>query len=182
MSIAEKYGQLIDRRKQIDHIDFDHDPVIVESIALLTENIDLTIHFLENECTGDQFTWMSEIFDEIVEKTQSRSFIECLYRTAERFPTETKEYNIIRFIQSAEEFLMNLYQLELVLQKSKIPKDAYSLKGGLPNEQFCISHENGKWEVYYSERGNKTSLKIFDFEEIACNYFLDWIKRSFNIR
>lgn len=44
----------------------------------------------------------------------------------------------------------------------KIPSHAYSLTGGYPNEAFCIGQNNGKWEVYYSERGNKTSLKIFD--------------------
>lgn len=76
---------------------------------------------------------------------------------------------------------MNLMQLELELKKTNIPKYSYSLKGGLPNEVFCISNETRKWEIYYSERGNKTSLKTFEFEQEACDYFFTWIKRNFKI-
>ncbi|WP_052447551.1 hypothetical protein [Clostridium polynesiense] len=62
---------------------------------------------------------------------------------------------------------MNLSELEVKLKEISIPKDAYSLKGGLQNEVFCISNENGRWEVYYSERGNKAALKIFTAEKEA---------------
>jgi hypothetical protein len=106
MSIAQKYGQLAEKREKIEHIDFENDPVILESIELLTKNINETIEFLDNDCTGNQFVWMSEIFEEIAQKTQNREFIQCLYRTADRFPAETKEYNIISFIKFAEEFIV----------------------------------------------------------------------------
>jgi hypothetical protein len=49
----------------------------------------------------------------------------------------------------------------------------YALDGGLPNEAYCLAKVDGKWEVYYSERGNKTGLKIFQKEEEACQYFYD---------
>ena len=39
-------------------------------ISLLSENIDETIIFLDNDCTADQFSWISEVFDEIAEITQ----------------------------------------------------------------------------------------------------------------
>ena len=58
--------------------------------------------------------------------------------------------------------------------------DAYSLHGGLPNEAFCIGMIEGQWEVYYSERGNKSMLKIFQNEEQACQYFYEWMLRVFN--
>jgi hypothetical protein len=62
MSIAEKYGQLVERRKQIDgDVDYENEPVILESIALLTDNMQETIDFLDHHCTGEQFVWMSEI-------------------------------------------------------------------------------------------------------------------------
>ena len=73
-----------------------------EEIALLTDNVDDTISFLEHYCTGDEFAWMSEIFDEISEKLQSREFIVALKGAAARFPEETEKYNIVPFIESAE--------------------------------------------------------------------------------
>ena len=74
---------------------------------------------------------------------------------------------------------MNINQLRDELSKLEIPKSAYQLKRGLFNEVFCIGMENNIWEVYYSERGNKTNRKVFDSEESACEYFLKWMKSIF---
>lgn len=68
---------------------------------------------------------------------------------------------------------MNLFELESILKSKKIRPDVYSLKGGLPNEAYCISKVDDKWEVYYSERGNKSGLKNFQKEEEACQFFYD---------
>lgn len=76
---------------------------------------------------------------------------------------------------------MTMKELNIELKKINIPYDAYSLQGGLPNEVFCITEEQEKWETYYSERGNKSALTVFDSEEEACGYFLIWIKKNFKI-
>ncbi len=65
---------------------------------------------------------------------------------------------------------MKIDDLEKRLIEENCPR-VYSLKGGLPNEEYCIGFNNGSWEVYYSERGIKSGLKIFDNEEDACEYF-----------
>jgi hypothetical protein len=70
---------------------------------------------------------------------------------------------------------MNLKGLKQELERLNIPPSEYSLIGGLPNESYCIDVNDGVWEVYYSERGNKTGLKIFEDENSACEYFLDTI-------
>ncbi|MGN0355035.1 MAG: hypothetical protein ACI4EI_08155 [Muricoprocola sp.] len=76
---------------------------------------------------------------------------------------------------------MTIEDLSSTLNKMNIPKDLYSIMtGGLPNEKLCIVKED-KWQVYYSERGHKSGLKIFETEEEACEYFLDKIKRYVNI-
>ena len=67
---------------------------------------------------------------------------------------------------------MTINELEKRLHDIGVPKEYYSiLSGGLPNEVYCITNSNNVWEVYYSERGNKSSLKTFDDEEDACKYF-----------
>ena len=48
---------------------------------------------------------MSEIFDEIAEKTNNREFIEVLKETVKRFPNENKEFYLDFSIQSAEGYL-----------------------------------------------------------------------------
>ena len=48
--------------------------------------------------------------------------------------------------------------------------------GGLPNETLCIVKED-TWQVYYSERGSKSGLKLFKTESEACEFFLCKMKR-----
>ncbi|MFC6223292.1 hypothetical protein ACFP2F_08575 [Hymenobacter artigasi] len=49
------------------------------------------------------------------------------------------------------------------------------LNGGLLNETYTIGKTTRGWEVYYSERGQKSNLKIFASESEACKYFWDTI-------
>lgn len=76
-------------------------------IALITEDISKSIEFLDNDCTAEQFSWLSEVFDEIAEITQSHAFIDALKRLAVKYPEETKTYNIMSFIESAECMIEN---------------------------------------------------------------------------
>lgn len=72
---------------------------------------------------------------------------------------------------------MTIIELESELEKLGVPSDLYSIMiGGLPNEKLCIVRED-KWKVYYSERGSKNGLKIFETETEACEYLFRKMKR-----
>lgn len=73
-----------------------------EEIAILSRNINDTIKFLETDCTADEFSWLSEVFEQIAKKTQSRAFVDCLYRVAKKYPDICKEYHIDFEIQCAD--------------------------------------------------------------------------------
>ncbi len=71
---------------------------------------------------------------------------------------------------------MNREQLKSQLETLRVDPTAYCLCGGLPNERFVLNQEkDGAWEVYYSERGQKSGLRVFDSEEGAVQYFLEVI-------
>ena len=72
---------------------------------------------------------------------------------------------------------MTVEQLEKELEIMGIPQELYSIMvGGLPNEKLCIAKED-KWQVYYSERGRKSGLNLFETESEACGFFLQKMKR-----
>lgn len=73
---------------------------------------------------------------------------------------------------------MNREELRKRLNDERIPRAEYSLDGGLPNEACCLAQNGNKWEIYYSERGKKTGLKVFASEEAACDYFYTWLTDS----
>ena len=73
---------------------------------------------------------------------------------------------------------MNIHELEKALKKANVPESCYSLmKGGLPNEAYCLTSENGNWIIYYSERGNRSGLTVFKSESEACTYFYNKLAR-----
>jgi hypothetical protein len=72
---------------------------------------------------------------------------------------------------------MNRDELKAQLASSGVPADSYSLAGGLPNEAFCLDQdENGTWRTYYSERGERSSIKTYATESEACAALLSLIQ------
>ena len=58
-------------------------------------------------------------------------------------------------------------------REKNIPSDMYSLlKGGFPRESYCLVKNLTNWEVYYSKRGTKQGVRIFETEDEACEYLL----------
>jgi hypothetical protein len=50
--------------------------------------------------------------------------------------------------------------------------DAYDLDSEFPNEALILNWNGQKWELYYSEKGLKTGLKMFSDEDSACRHLL----------
>lgn len=75
---------------------------------------------------------------------------------------------------------MNTQELKNILYQQGLPKNAVSFEAGVLTapEQYCITQENGSWEVYYFERGNKNDLKRFFDENSACNYLMEILLRD----
>lgn len=104
--ITEKIRKAIDERRNTDdEWEFGVEQCWEQETKILSEDIQQTLSFLDNECTAEEFSWLSEIFDRVAEKTQSRDFIECLYRVARKFPEECNTYNVLEFIKGAEQRL-----------------------------------------------------------------------------
>lgn len=72
---------------------------------------------------------------------------------------------------------------ELVKQLKKIqtPADSYAI-GDINDEALCLIEENGRWSIFYSERGLRTEEQRFDDEASACDAFLQRLKHMLGIR
>lgn len=74
-------------------------------VELLSEDIPSSIFFLENECTADEFSWISEVIDDIAEKTQNNEIVMSYKKLMTRFPDECQKYNIKGSIECAEQII-----------------------------------------------------------------------------
>lgn len=104
--ITDKIRKGIERRASVDD---EWDYGIKQSwknvLAIISENLEDTIYFIENDCTGDEFSWLSEIFNEIIDIFPTQRIIEALRKTAKKYPIEVKKYNINFCIDEAEGYL-----------------------------------------------------------------------------
>lgn len=73
-----------------------------KEIEILSEDVKSTIDYLLNDCTADEYSWISEIIDDLAAKTQSRELIKCYKSLMSKFPEECKTYNIAGSIEYAE--------------------------------------------------------------------------------
>ncbi len=81
-----------------------------ELTDLICENINDSIEFLLNKCSEEDFSWLSEFFEQVIEKSLSQEYIDALRVVAAKYPEETSKYNIIEFIDDAQarlDYLLN---------------------------------------------------------------------------
>lgn len=103
---VQKFREVL---KKLDETEIEYDYGIEtcwkEEVEILSEDIPSTIEYLQNQCTADEFVWISEIIDDLAEKTRSRELVECYKNLMNKYPEETKEYYIGFCVECAEDFL-----------------------------------------------------------------------------
>ncbi|MBO4901865.1 MAG: hypothetical protein J5518_03655 [Lachnospiraceae bacterium] len=76
-----------------------------QEIEILTEDIPSTIEFLNNECTAEEYSWISEVFEDVIEKNPSKDLVQCYRSLMEKFPEESATYDVTSRIEGAEAIL-----------------------------------------------------------------------------
>ena len=79
----------------------------LKPVEILTKIRELTeeINFLKNDCTAEEYSWISEVIDDVVEKVRSKELVQCYKDLMIKFPEECVKYNIAGSIESAEAIL-----------------------------------------------------------------------------
>lgn len=83
-----------------------------------------------------------------------------------------KDYFILFQIYTELRFkgdYMNIKKLKRILKRKGIAEYHYRIcEKGIDDDKINLDYEDGKWIVYYSERGKVFDKKIFDSESEAC--------------
>lgn len=98
----DEFREIIKKRASVDDEWYSEiEKYWKEMTELFSADPSKTIEFL-NVCTADEFSWLSEVIEDIAKKTHNKEFVAALRKTADKFPEETQQYNITDFIDSAE--------------------------------------------------------------------------------
>ena len=91
-----EFSKVLTERKRIadetlDNWDYGIEQCHEKILAMITDNLEEGIAFLENECDTEAIYWVSELFDEIAAKTQSKEFIAAIHRIYDKMPEDVKK-------------------------------------------------------------------------------------------
>lgn len=103
---VKKFREVITRREKVNDEDaYGVEQCWQEEIVILTEDIPSSIEFLRHDCTAKEYSWISEIIDDIAEQTGSYEFVDCYKSLMQKFPDECLKNNIAGSIEFAEKAL-----------------------------------------------------------------------------
>ena len=99
----KRFKELIQERINSEGLIEAGDTTAWDNLAkFLSADIAASIDFLEHECSPDDIYWVSEVFDDIARKTQSKDFIAAIHRIYDKMPENVKETMEVD-IRSAEQ-------------------------------------------------------------------------------
>ena len=96
---VDLFRKIIARREYVEEISHGEWAEGIEEcwkreVSVLSEDIPGTIAFLKSECTASEYSWISEVIDDLAAQTQSRELVEAYKSMMEKFPEECEIYNI----------------------------------------------------------------------------------------
>ena len=71
-----------------------------KEVAILSENTSETIAFFDT-CTDEEFFWLSEVFDDLIEKTKSKELFQAICDRTERISNPEYKASIATDIEFA---------------------------------------------------------------------------------
>ena len=93
------FREVIKQREETDNEwDYGIEQCWKKEIEILSEDIPSTIEFLKNECTADEYSWISEVIDAVVDKVPSKELVQCYTELMAKFPEECQKYNIKEYV------------------------------------------------------------------------------------
>jgi len=101
--IYDEIKDVVSRRIKL-HIedDFGIQKCWDDEIEILSRDISETIAFIENECDDEIFYWISEVFDDVAEITQSKEFVTTIKNRAEKIIDDETRHSVETDIQYSE--------------------------------------------------------------------------------
>ena len=105
MADFNPFHQVIHERITNPNAKYYADPWWDAEIKQFTLNLGESIRFIEEECTDEELYWLGEVFDDIMDKTRSVEFLNCLRARVQRVENLQWKADILEDIRTAAEYV-----------------------------------------------------------------------------
>lgn len=104
MSNFEPFHRVIQERITNPNANYYEIPWWDAEVKQFTLNMEESIRFIEEECTDEEFLFLSEVFWDIVEKTRDKAFYACIQKRAERVANPEWKEDILSAILEVKDY------------------------------------------------------------------------------
>ena len=105
MDSVEKLKKTLHLRMYGNPDDYFEESVWKEEVDAITADLPVVIHFVLSDCTDEEFEWLSEVFDDVMEKTRSIEFLHCIRLRVQRIESSERKAELLKDIKTAEEYI-----------------------------------------------------------------------------
>ena len=102
----------IDELQKLLDIRMNGDPNKYYEVTLWQNMVDIicsdmkkAISFINNDCSDEELYWLGEIYNDVMEESHSREFIDCLQKRAEQVKNPEWKKEILADIHDAAEYV-----------------------------------------------------------------------------
>ena len=81
------------------------DPWWKKEVEAIVDDLDTAIEFIKNECSDEELYWLAEVFDDIMDKTRSIAFLDCLQQRVQSVDNPEWKQSILEDIHTAAEYI-----------------------------------------------------------------------------
>ena len=76
-----------------------------KEINILTSDLNACIRFISSEASDEEMSWLSEIYEDLIDKTQSAELLQCIHDRVERIQDTKERANLITWVEDAAAYL-----------------------------------------------------------------------------
>ncbi len=102
MNNIERIQTAINERITAEGAFYYPDPWWEKELDAICEDMQAARIFIETGCSDEELFWLSEIFEDIIERAGDVAFLGCLQKRAERMMDEVRKKEVLDEIRDAE--------------------------------------------------------------------------------
>lgn len=104
--MREELEKVIEKRRSLEiNDDFSLLELWQDEIRIITENMEKSINYILEDCSDEYLYWMSEVFEEVVQITQNRDFIEAVAERQKRITNNEYAKSVKRELEQSINYL-----------------------------------------------------------------------------
>ena len=81
------------------------DPWWEKEVDAIVSDLETAMSFIRNECSDEELYWLSEVFDDVMEKTRNPEFLNCIRQRVQTVKDDSRRAELLEDIQTAAEYI-----------------------------------------------------------------------------